>query len=202
MTKIKINWRKEGFWRNSQSKNTYLATGYLMKNANIIRAGNSLIRSYSSNQINNWAIRSDCSRQMSESLRLLRGNERPWANRSDRSRQMSDHERFAQVAQRKWANEGSLKKICLKKSQLVLLRFKTNPQKISNSSFSLISSFLASDARFAQVAQRKWAMWARSFCSPTMSKLQFFLKESLFLCFWTKNAIRSEIKWANSQPWT
>ena len=40
---------------------------------------------------------------MSESLRLLRGNERPWANRSGRSEEMSDRERIAQVAQRKWA---------------------------------------------------------------------------------------------------
>ena len=41
---------------------------------------------------------------VSESLRLLRGKERPWANRSGRSRKMSDHERFTQVTQRKWAN--------------------------------------------------------------------------------------------------
>ena len=79
----------------------------------------SLICSFRSNQM------SDCERfaqiaqdkwaTVSESLRSLRGNERPWANRSGRSRQMSDHERFAQVAQRKWANERFAQKMLAKK---------------------------------------------------------------------------------------
>ena len=79
----------------------------------------SLIRSFRSNQM------SDCERfaqiaqdkwaTVSESLRSLRGNERPWANRSGRSRQMSDHEQVAQVAQRKWANEWFAQKILAKK---------------------------------------------------------------------------------------
>ena len=40
---------------------------------------------------------------VSESLRSLRGNERPWAKRSGRSEEMSDCEWFAQVAQDKLA---------------------------------------------------------------------------------------------------
>ena len=50
---------------------------------------------------------------------------------------------------------------------------------------------------FPQVAQRKWAMWAnRSFRSPKMSEWVncSFLDK--------KQANRSEIKWANSQPWS
>ena len=52
---------------------------------------------------------------VSESLRLLRGNERLWVNRSGLSRQMSNRERFAQVTQRKWVNELFAKKIWAKK---------------------------------------------------------------------------------------
>ena len=51
---------------------------------------------------------------------------------------------------------------------------------------SFRSPKMSDHERFTQVAQRKWAMWANnSFCS-------FFDK---------KRTIRSEIKWANSQPW-
>ena len=73
------------------------------------RAGNLLICSFSSNKMSDCELFTQIAQDkwatMSESLRLLRGNERPWANCSGHSRQMRDHERFAQVAQRKWANE-------------------------------------------------------------------------------------------------
>ena len=104
------------------------------------------------------------------------------------------------------------------------LRFfikKKNSEKLANRSFLLISSFLVSDVseslislksneqckRIAQVAHQKWVTmtdslrllrenersWAnRSGCSP----------KSLICSFLDKiPAIRSEIKWANSQPW-
>ena len=75
------------------------------------RAGNLLICSS--------LICSFRSNQMSESLRSLRGYERPWVNCSGRSRQMRDHEQCAQVAQRKWANERFAQKIRLKKSKIL-----------------------------------------------------------------------------------
>ena len=83
----------------------------------------SLIRSFRSNQM------SDCERfaqiaqdkwaTMSESLRSLRGNERPWAKHSGCSRQMSDRERFAQVAQDKWANDRFAPKILAKRIKIL-----------------------------------------------------------------------------------
>ena len=70
---------------------------------------------------------------------------------------------------------------------------------------SFRSSKMSDHERFAQVAQRKWAMWAnRSFRSPKMSEWvnrSFFLSKSLIRSFVDKKqAIRSDIKWANSQP--
>ena len=60
--------------------------------------------------------------------------------------------------------------------------------------------------RFAQVAQRKWAIVSESLRSLTknerMSELLIFLSESLICSFLDKKlAIRSENRWANSQPW-
>ena len=82
---------------------------------------------------------------------------------------------------------------------------------------SLISSFLVSDVseslislksneRFAQVAERKWAIVSESLRSLTknerMSESLIFLSKSLIRLFLNKKrAIHSEIKWANSQPW-
>ena len=82
--------------------------------ASFFRAGNSLIcssliRSFAHFAQIKWAT-------VSESLRLLRGNERPWANRS---RQMSSRERFAQVAQRKWANERFAQKFWQNNSKIL-----------------------------------------------------------------------------------
>ena len=133
---------------------------------------------------------------MSDSLRLLRGNE-----------QMSD----------------SLKKCCLKKSKILFnyVVFKVLKKKIqkkwANRSFPLfwwaICSFhsnwmsdvseslisLKSNERcewIAQFAHQKWSTMSDSL------RLFIFLSESLIHSFFDKKrAIRSEIKWANSQPW-
>ena len=60
--------------------------------------------------------------------------------------------------------------------------------------------------RFAQIAQRKWAIVSKSLRALTkneqMSESLIFLSESLIRSFLDKKrAIRSEIKWAKSQPW-
>ena len=60
--------------------------------------------------------------------------------------------------------------------------------------------------RFAEVAQRKWAIVRESLRSLTknewMSESLIFLSESLIRSFLDKKrAILSENKWANSQPW-
>ena len=89
---------------------------------------------------------------VSESLISLKSNERLWAIRSDCSRQMSDRQRIAQVAQRKWA---------------------------------IVSESLRSLTKNEQ-----------------MSESLIFLSKSLICSFLgKKQAIRSEIRWANSQPW-
>ena len=59
--------------------------------------------------------------------------------------------------------------------------------------------------RFAQVTQRKWVILSKSLRSLTnnerMSESLIFLSESLIRSFLDKKqAICSEIKWANSQP--
>ena len=55
----------------------------------VIRAGNSLIRSFAHFAQIKWATVSDL-------LRSLKTNEQLWANRSGRSEKMSNRERFAQ----------------------------------------------------------------------------------------------------------
>ena len=73
-----------------------------------IRAGNSLIRSFRSNQMRKCQrftqIAQDKWATVSESLRLLKPNEQARANSSGRSWQMSNRERIAQVTHDKWAN--------------------------------------------------------------------------------------------------
>ena len=64
---------------------------------------------------------------------------------------------------------------------------------------------LKSNEQFAQVAQRKWAIANESLRSLTkneqMSESLIVLSESLIRSFLDKKrVIRSEIKWANSQP--
>ena len=82
---------------------------------------------------------------------------------------------------------------------------------------SLIFSFLVSNVsellrsltkieRFAQVAQRKWVIVSESLISLTknkqMSEKLIFFNKSLIRSFLGKiPAIRSENRWANSQPW-
>ena len=77
-----------------------------------IRALNLLIRSFRSNQMSDceWfaQIAQDKSATVSESLRLLRGNEWPWANCSGRLEKRSDYERSAQVTQDKWVTLSDL----------------------------------------------------------------------------------------------
>ena len=65
---------------------------------------------------------------------------------------------------------------------------------------------MSDQERFAQVSQRKWAIVSESLRSLTknerMSESLIFLSESLIRSFLDKKrAIRSEIKWAKSQPW-
>ena len=89
---------------------------------------------------------------------------------------------------------------------------------ICSSLIHLFCSNQMSDCeRFDQIAQDKWAtvckslrllktnerLWAnRSGRSPKMSELLVFLSESLIISFFCKKiAIRSENRWANSQPW-
>ena len=108
---------------------------------------------------------------VSESLRSLRGNERPWANRSGRSRQMSDHEQFTQVAQVKWAIRS--KNVWLKKSIILFFSmFYIHFFKCANRSFPLFwwamwvnrsdcspkMGDVSDHKRFARIAQRKWQM--------------------------------------------
>ena len=64
---------------------------------------------------------------------------------------------------------------------------------------------MSNHERFAQVAQRKWAIVSESLRSLTkierMSESLIFLSESLIRSFLDKKqAIPWEIKWANSQP--
>ena len=99
---------------------------------------------------------------------------------------------FAQFAQIKWATVSDS-----------LRSLKTIERQWGNCSGR--SEEMSDREQFAQVTQRKWAMWAnRSFRSPKMSKWvnrSFFLSESLICSFLDKKrAIRSKIKWANSQP--
>ena len=115
-----------------------------------------LICSFCSNQMSDcerftqiaqdkWAI-------VSESLRLLRGNEQPWMNRSGHSRQMSDRERYAQAAHDKWANEqmsNSLKKIWQKKLKSYFLE-------------CFINVFLLKKWAICSFPLFWWAMWANS----------------------------------------
>ena len=74
----------------------------------------------------------------------------------------------------------------------------------ANGSFR--SPKMSDHERFTQVTQRKWAIVSESLRSLTkneqMSESLIFLSESLIPSFLDKKrAVRSEIKWANSQPW-
>ena len=78
---------------------------------------------------------------VSESLRSLRGNERPRANRSGHARQMSDRERFAQSLRGNEQMSNSLNKFWLKNLKScfsVCFIYNIFIEKMSE---SLISSF-------------------------------------------------------------
>ena len=100
---------------------------------------------------------------------------------------------FAHFAQFKWATVRDL-----------LRSLKTNERPWANRSEEM------SDREwFAHFAQIKWGMWANpSFCSPKMSEQERFAQVAQRKwAMWAnrsfldkKRAIRSEIKWANSQP--
>ena len=164
---------------------------------------------------------------VSESLRSLRGNEWPWGNaqvaqdkwatKSDSLRSLRGNERMS-----KWAMS---KNIWLKKSQILFqyvlytILKKIVLKKWANRLFLLISSFLVRDVskslislksnerceQITQVAHQKWATMSDSLRLLTknerMSELLIFLNQSLICSFLDKKrGIRSEIKWANSQP--
>ena len=161
------------------------------------RAGNSLIRSslicsFCSNQMSYCErfaqIAQDKWATVSESLRLLKTNERLWVNHSGRSWQMSDRERFAQVAHDKWANERFAQKN-LKSYFLVCFIKVFFISKYEQFAHSLI--FGEWCERIAQVAYQKWAMWANhSGRSPKMSEWSnhsFFWANRSFAHFFAKN---------------
>ena len=79
----------------------------------LTRAGNLLIHLFAHFAQIKWA-------NVSDSLRLLKKNERPWANCSGRSWQISDHEQFAQVDYDKWENEQFAQKILAKKYKILI----------------------------------------------------------------------------------
>ena len=85
----------------------------------------SLIHSFPSNQMSDCErfaqIAQDKCATVRDSLRSLRGNERPWANGSGCSRQTSNRERFAQVAHDKWANDRFTQKNLAKKSKILFI---------------------------------------------------------------------------------
>ena len=105
-----------------------------------VRAGNSLFRTFRSNQMSNCdrftQIAQDKWVTMSKLLRLVRGNEQPWANPSGRSRQMSDCERISQVVQDKWATMSDSLRLLRGNEQMSNL-FKTNLLKNLKSCFSM-----------------------------------------------------------------
>ena len=129
---------------------------------------------------------------MSESLRSLRGNERPWANCS---RQMSNHEQFAQ---RKWANERFAQKILVKKSKILFLVcfiYDWKKNLLKNEWIAYFCSFplfwwaiWAIRSRSLRGNKRSWAN--RSGCSPKMSEWvsrSFFWANGSFANLWAKN---------------
>ena len=148
-----------------------------------------------------------------------------WAIRSGRSEKMSDVIESLILLKKNKGMSDSLNKFWLTKSwNLVLLKVL---KKITHFLFfgercewiahfaqikwamwanrSFRSPKMSDHERFAQVAQRKWAIVSESLILLTknerMSESLIFLSESLIHSFFDqKRAIRSEIKWANSHP--
>ena len=114
-----------------------------------------------------------------------------WAMHSDRSRQISDREWIALVAQRKWATVSD---------SLRWLRGNDRCERIAHfahQKWATMSNLLRSlrgNERCEWIAHFAHQKWANEW-------LAHFLKRSLICSFLDKKqAIRSEIKWANSQP--
>ena len=109
------------------------------------RAGNShlLIHSFPHFAQIKW-------RTVSDSLRLLKTNERPWANHSGCSRQMSNHEQIAQVAHEKWATlSDSLRSLMINKRMSDLIK-KIWPTNLKSYFFvCFIYIFLFKNKQFA-----------------------------------------------------
>ena len=129
--------------------------------------------------------------------------EQLWANCSGHSWQMSDREGFTQVAHDKWANERFAQKIWLKSNFMVCFLYVVlkNNEQFAHSLF-LISEVSES---LRSLTKNEWP-WAKcSGCSPKMSKWTncslFWVNRSFAHFFAKKWAIRSENRWANSQPW-
>ena len=140
----------------------------------------SLIRSFRSNKMSNCErfaqIAQDKWATVSESLRLLKTNERPWAFRTGRSEEMRN----------------LLKNFKSCFTMFYLRLKKKNSKKCVKRSFSLISSFLVSDVSESLILLTK---------NEQMSESHIFLSKSLICSFLNKKrAICSDIKWANSQP--
>ena len=148
---------------------------------------------------------------VSESLRSLTKNEQPWAIRSGRSEEMSDVSELLILLTKNEQMRDSLKECLLKKSKILFyyVLFKVLNKKIRKNERI---------ANFRSFPLFWWAMWVnRSFRSNQMSDVSeslrsltknermseslIFLSKSLIRSFLDKKqAIRSEIKWANSQP--
>ena len=143
---------------------------------------------------------------VSDLLRLLRTNEQLWANCSGRSGQMSDHEPIAQVTHDKRATvSDSLSLLMINEWMSILLGFFANSsfalsltkKWVIRSNFFWLKSYLwyvfcmfflnermahslffnERCEQIAQVAHKKWAMWAnRSGHSPKMSDVSKSLR--------------------------
>ena len=92
--KTRMSYPFECCWMNEIHQGWELAHSFI---------AHSLIRSFAHSLIAHSLICSFAHCSFAHLLISLKSNERLWAIRSDCSRQMSDHERIAQVAQRKWA---------------------------------------------------------------------------------------------------
>ena len=157
---------------------------------------------------------------IAHSLRSLKSNEWLWANRSDRSCQKRDREQIAQVAHDKWATASDLLRSLMINErmneslvfseQIAYSLFCSQQTSVSRKQFWLKSYLLVRLCMFFLRGIHLfplcyWVMWVNcSGCSPKMSKWAnclFFWANRSFAHFFHKiQAIRTENRWANSQP--
>ena len=133
---------------------------------------------------------------------LLTSNERLWSIRSDRSGQMRDCERFTQVAHDKWANRSffwAKRSFALSLTKTIdLLNYFFVWLKSYFFVLYVFVSFFFLNERFAHFSllMSNVSESLRSFTkNEWMSKSLVFLSKLR-----KKRAIRSENRWANSQP--